>query len=919
MKNANKLLFATSLMLAASACTPQKTAEEQITEAKAHIAQQQLSTASITLKNVLKETPRSAEGRFLLAQVYLKVGELDNAEKEIKKAIEYGYEAETANLFLAEVLLEKNDNQAVIDLLEKQKFSTESAQILSFIFKGKAHINLNQVELAKDAFDTANDINVESSYSLYGSAIVASMDDNYQLAAELLDKALAQQDDLAEGWILKARVAEQNKDFATAVSAYEKFLELRPRAHSIKLLMANDYLQLENDEAAEKLVDDLLKLNEAHPTANLLKAKIANSRKDYELVKKHAETTLNSTPEDPLALYLSGISNYFLNNFEQAYTALSKIVERLPKTHEAHKLYMLSMLKLGYVEQLNEHVGEYEGFDDKDSNLLSVIGSSLAVSGQTQDAETIFERALEVKPDDVNAKKKLAFARLMNRDLQGISDLEEVNAVSSDDKMVNLVLASAYLYQNKIEEANNIVEKWLEKEPKDIEALLLKARVLSVSGEQDASLTVLKQAQGYQPDSTKVLLKLAEHHLRAEEYQTAESLLKQILAAAPDTKPALIMLNLASQKQEKQQQFFDYLTDINSKHKEVIWPKLMLAQKFINDREAEQALKYLAPLAQVEKLPNAYYSIVMNGYYLLSDKSKLNDVAGTWQAVNPQAVVAYLKHIEFLEKLGDIQSALLQARKAQKKVTKESDNLRLMVLETHYLLRLGRNNKVGPLLTKLQDKLPDNALVSQLAGHLAFNKKQYDEAIKHLEQSFAKDSNVRTALLLASAYRRSDNEAKAVALLEQAPEKVNQNVAVQSLLSEMYTRTDTAKAIDSYLRQIKASPRNVVALNNLAWLLTEQKQYEQAISYARKAHELMPDNPQILDTLGVALLKNIKRGEALEILKKAYSLSKEATIKVHYAQALAANGKKSEAKQLVDGLTEQEKSELKDEIEQLVL
>ncbi|WDD99485.1 XrtA/PEP-CTERM system TPR-repeat protein PrsT [Thalassomonas actiniarum] len=919
MKNANKLLFATSLMLAASACTPQKTAEEQITEAKAHIAQQQLSTASITLKNVLKSTPQSAEGRFLLSQVYLKVGELDNAEKEIKKAIEYGYEAEAANLFLAEILLEKNDNQAVIDLLEKQQFSTESAQILSFIFKGKAHINLNQVELAKDAFDTANDINVESSYSLYGSAIVASMDDNYQLAAELLDKALAQQDDLAEGWILKARVAEQNKDFATAVSAYEKFLELRPRAHSIKLLMANDYLQLENDEAAEKLVDDLLKLNEAHPTANLLKAKIANSRKDYELVKKHAETTLNSTPEDPLALYLSGISNYFLNNFEQAYTALSKIVDRLPKTHEAHKLYMLSMLKLGYVDQLNEHVGEYEGFDDKDSNLLSVIGSSLAVSGQTQDAETIFERALEVKPDDVNAKKKLAFARLMNRDLQGISDLEEVNAVSSDDKMVNLVLASAYLYQNKIEEANNIVEKWLAKEPKDIEALLLKARVLSVSGEQDASLTVLKQAQGYQPDSTKVLLKLAEHHLRAQDYQTAESLLKQILAAAPDTKPALIMLNLASQKQEKQQQFFDYLTDINSKHKEVIWPKLMLAQKFINDREAEQALKYLAPLAQAKELPNAYYSIVMNGYYLLADKSKLNDIASTWQAAKPQAVVAYLKHIEFLEKLGDIQSALLQARKAQKKITKESDNLRLMVLETHYLLRLGRNNKVAPLLTKLQDKLPDNALVTQLAGHLAFNKQQYDEAIKHLEQSFAKDSNVRTALLLASAYRRTDNEAKAVALLEQAPEKVNQNAAVQSLLSEMYTRTDTAKAIDSYLKQIKASPKNVVALNNLAWLLTEQKKYEQAISYARKAHELMPDNPQILDTLGVALLKNIKQGEALEILKKAYSLSKEASIKVHYAQALAANGQKSEAKQVVDGLTEQEKSELKDELEQLIL
>ncbi|WDE05003.1 PEP-CTERM system TPR-repeat protein PrsT [Thalassomonas viridans] len=919
MKNANKLLFATSLMLAASACTPQKTAEEQITEAKAQIAQQQLSTASIALKNVLKSSPKSAEGRFLLSQVYLKTGELDNAEKEVKKALEYGYEAEAANLLLAEILLEKSENQAVIDLLAGQKFSTESAQILSFIFKGKAHINLNQIELAKDAFDTANDINVESSYSLYGSAIVASMDDNYQLAAELLDKALAQQDDLAEGWILKARVAEQNKDFTTAVSAYEKFLQLRPRAHSIKLLMANDYLQLEDHDAAEKLVDDLLKLNEAHPTANLLKAKIANSKKDYALVKKHAEAALNITPEDPLALYLSGISNYFLNNFEQAYTALSKIVERLPKTHEAHKLYMLSMLKLGYVDQLNEHVEGYEGFDDKDSNLLSVIGSSLAVSGQTKDAESIFERALEVKPDDINAKKKLAFARLMNRDLQGISDLEEVSAISSDDKMVNLVLASAYLYQNKIEEANDIIEKWLAKEPKDIEALLLKSRVLGVSGDQDASLAVLKEAESYQPDSVKVLLKLAEHHLRALQYPEAESLLKKILAANPDTRAALVMLNLASEKQEKGQQFFDYLTDISNKHSEAIWPKLMLAQKLINDKEAEQALKYLAPLAQQEQLPNAYYSIVMNGHFLLSDKAKLNDVAGKWQAANPQAVVAYLKHIEFLEKFGDIQSALLQAQKAQKKVTKASDNLRLMVLETHYLLRLGRNNKVAPILAKLQDELPDNALVTQLAGHLAFNKKQYGQAISHLEQSFAKDSNVRTALLLASAYRRNNDEAKAVTFLEQAPEKVNQNAAVQSLLSEMYTRTDTAKAIDSYLKQIKASPKNVVALNNLAWLLTEQKKYDQAIGYARKAHELMPDNPQILDTLGVALLKNIKQGEALEILKKAYSLSKDASIKVHYAQALAANGQKNEARQVLDGLTAKEKSDLKEELEQLVL
>ena len=919
MKNANKLLLVTTLMLATYACAPQKTAEEQLKEAKTHIEQQQLSTASIALKNVLKSTPDSAEGRFLLGQVYLKTGEIDNAEKEIKKAIEYGYDPDSANLLLAEIYLEKGDNEQVISLLENLKFKEESAQILSYVFKGKALLNLNEMEQARDAFDTANDINVESSYSLYGSAIVASMDDNYQLAAKLLDKALSQQDDLAEGWILKARVAEQNKDFNTAVSSYEKFLQLRPRAHSIKLLMANSYLQLENLEEAEKLVDGLLKLNEFHPTANLLKAKIANSRKDYSLVKIHAEAALNSTPDDPLALYLSGISNYFLNNFQQSYNKLSKVVDKLPKTHEAHKLYMLTMLKLGNIEELNEHVAAFEGFDIKDSNLLSVIGSSLAVSGQTKDAETVFEKALKVKPDDINAKRKLGFTRLMNRDLQGISDLEEVNAINSDDKMVSLVLASAYLYQNKPDEANAIVEKWLVNNPKDIEALLLKARILSVSGDENASLQVIMQAKGYEPDSAKVLLKLAEHQYKAEKHQETEVTLKQVLALAPDTKSALVLLNLVSQKLSKEQSFFEYLTDINRNNPNAVWPKLMLAQKSVNQNDAEQALNYLKPLAQSEKLPNAYYSILMNSYFILADEIKLTNIAKKWQAARPESVVSYLKQIEFLEKLGKIDSALRVAQKAQKKVTKKSDNLRLMVLETHYLLRLGRANKTTHLLRKLLEELPENSLVMQLAGDKALHDRQFPEAIAYLEKSYAKDKTVRTAVLLASAYRENNVEAKAVKLLEQAPEKVNSNIAVQSLLSEMYTRSDTTKAMDSYQKLVKASPKNIVALNNLAWLLTEQKKYGEAITYARQAVELMPDNPQILDTLGVALLKNIEQNEALTILKKAYSLSKDGSIKVHYAQALIANGQKSEAKQVVEGLTAKEKVDLKDEIEQLTL
>jgi len=904
------------IILVVSSCSPSKTKVELLAEAKVQIAENQFSRAEITLKNLIQVDVKMAEARYLLGDLYAKTNRSDSAVKEFLKAIEYSEDKETVTLALAVIYLEIGKNADVIKVLSDTHFKSESSLIYSYILKGKAYINLNKLEDAKDSFDTANDINAESSYSLYGSAISAAMDKNFQRGEEILKDVLDQHEGVAEAWILKAKFAERNNDLKEANSAYQSFLKLRPQAHSVKLKIAINYLKLNDIDSCEQIVDDFLSIYKYNPTANILKARVALERKNYSQVGEHAQFVLEVLPNNPSALYLAGLSYYFLQRFELAYDKLSKVTPVLANDHPAHRFLMLTMLKLGLIDELTNEISTFEGFYPNESQLIIDLATKLVTTEYADSTLKLLEKALEIQPNNVKAQTKIGLLQLLNNDPQGLENLKLASADKSGDNTANLALATAYLLKNEPEKANATIDSWLFSHPEDTKGLLLKVQVLKVLKKHQDALTLLHKIDGISPNHVKVLLTLAEQHFLLDDFLQAEQVLIRVLNLEEDSKEVYEWIFRTSIKLGKKTEFIEELRKTALAKPTLHWPRIILAQQSLIIRKAQESINWLVTIADDNNLPPDYYATALNSYFLLNDKKSINRESRRWQQLEANNLQSYSIQIDLLEKLNDIEQALKITRLARSQEAL-AESLLLMVLEVRFLLSLGESEEIDILVNPLLARLPNNAQVLQLAGIHALMQQHYAIAKNRLKASYVIDENAKTALLLAKAYRETDGDNHAALFLEPLAGQFPTSLAIQAFLSEIYMKISPDKALVSYKQLINKQPGNIVALNNLAILFIQNGDFSNAIKYAKQAQGVAPRHPEVLDTLGVALLKGEKNKAALEVLAKAYQIRASAAIKVHYAQALAVNEQHDQANSILTELTAKERKKFNREITQL--
>ena len=908
----------TLLLVILSACAEKKSAAELIIEAKQSITEKKFYEAEISLKKLIKSTPKHSEARYLLGGLYSMMEKNDSAEKEFLKAIEYGINTESVVLDLASTYLKVGKNNEAIELISGTKFTEESSATLSQILAGKAYLNLRKMDKAREAFDTANDINAESSFSLYGEAIKASMDKDFLRAEAVIDGILTEESSYAEAWLLKAKFAERSERLEDAVSAYQSFLKLRPQAHSIKLLVAKNYLLLNKLDESEVLVNDLIKLNANNPTANLIKARVALERGQYQNVGKYANVALNVIPSNTLALYLSGLSYFYLEGYEQAYDKLTQATLNLPKDHPSHRFLILTMFRLGYIDQLVKAIDRFEGFYPHESELVTELASSLLKIGQfsANESQLLYEKALELEPGNSQAMTKLGIIKLLNNRAEGLTDIKAANEVGGTENTTVIALATAYMSSNEPKKALKSTDSWLEKHPKDIKVLLLKVKVLNVLNQPNEALVLLKHISQLNPENGNNYVMLGQQHFFLSQYIEAEHAFEYGLNLGENSKVVYDFLFRTKVKLNKKESFLNHLAEVANADTSVVWPRVILAQQALAVGDAEKSLFWLSGIKDKSSLPVDYFATILNSYFSLNDKDRLNQVAMEWQQQEPNNLQSYTMQIEMLDKWNDIEQALIVTRKARLQDALKNSTM-LLLLDVRYSLNLGRNDEIVSQIDALKKKLPSNAQALQLIGIYSLMEKHYEIAKSNMLASYRIEKSVKTSLLLAKSYQYADGAEKAVSFLEQTPDNIRTNSAVLKLLLELYMQTSPRKAETMYQQQLSKTPNNLTALNNLAVLFTKKGDLVNAIKYAEKAKRLAPEHPEILDTLGVALFKNIQILEALAVLEKAYEVGGSAVIKLHYAQALAKNNQLDKANDVISELSELEKNSFASEIEEI--
>jgi len=450
---------------------------------------------------------------------------------------------------------------------------------------------------------------------------------------------------------------------------------------------------------------------------------------------------------------------------------------------------------------------------------------------------------------------------------------EQGLAVAKDDatkKTLRKGIVESLSAQNKIAEAQTMVEAMLKADPKDPEAIAIRAHLWLLGGKPEnlnAALADLQSVVSKLPENFVLRFDLGNALMIRGDLDAAKVQLLEVLKLKPDFFPA----------------------------------RNALAQLSLQKQDWTTALQLSGEV--LGQAPNNLFGRLVRSHALMAQNNR------------PQAKALLQETIQMYPKSKDARYQLGFAYFMEKDYKNAEENFRAVyfteppdlrglmgLIETHMAQQ---HYDVAAKLVDAEIVRYPKALAFQVArGTVAIRAGQYDTAI----EMFRKVSQVQSDqpdlyMRLAEAQKLKgdfqgalDSWKKASDL---APANVTPLINRAMTLDGMKRLTEARPLYDQVLR---IQPDNPLALNNLAYLLAEEgNELDAALTLAQRARQKQPNDPMIADTLGWIYIKKGLANNALAIFSDL--TTKHPTIPVfhyHHAMALSQRGDKVQAKRSLD-------------------
>ena len=226
---------------------------------------------------------------------------------------------------------------------------------------------------------------------------------------------------------------------------------------------------------------------------------------------------------------------------------------------------------------------------------------------------------------------------------------------------------------------------------------------------------------------------------------------------------------------------------------------------------------------------------------------------------------------------------------------------RLLMALTEINLATGRTEAAFQMLQDELKKNPDREDVRLALARAALRTNNLDMAADQFRQLIAKNpNNFELYMRLGDTLRmKGDPQASLEAVKKGQQLAPNHPLANLQLAMTLESMGDRPAAKPYYETVLKSEPDNPIALNNLAYMMAEDgRDLDQALTYAQRAKQKASNSDEISDTLGWIYIKKNLSDNAIDIFKGlVVKQPKNSTFHYHLAMALYQKGDKAKAKQ----------------------
>lgn len=177
-----------------------------------------------------------------------------------------------------------------------------------------------------------------------------------------------------------------------------------------------------------------------------------------------------------------------------------------------------------------------------------------------------------------------------------------------------------------------------------------------------------------------------------------------------------------------------------------------------------------------------------------------------------------------------------------------------VALGSVYEAKQDRDKAIDIYRRYLQGVNPKNREIRHHLIRLQVSAKQYDEALRELQEILAEDpSDLDAQLRMGLVYGEQKNYPKAIQQLTQILNVRPSELKVRDYLGYLYEETrDYPNAIAAYRHNLTLEPSYFEGHLHLGVLLYRTKQYSEAIQHLREASRLNPKQPETHIVLGLS-------------------------------------------------------------------
>lgn len=497
-----------------------------------------------SVPGVMPELPKSqAYAAYLLAQYYLRVNEPEDAIKAFQQALEFDPDNPTILTDLAVLHVRQGKVQEALRLAEKAA-EVDPSYENAFILLGRLYAGTGHNSKAIDAYRRVIAINPSNhdAYLLLGT--LYAQENRFREALEALEHLKTLLPDNPLAYYYKARVFLDMKFYDQAETAYQEALQINPFFDRALLDLAYIYEVTERFAEAEATYLRLLAINPRHHQARTRLSNLYIREKLYDKALEHLRVLSQQDAKNLESRLKIGIIHLQQHKVQEAISEFQALLKDRPQYDQALYYLANSYEEKGDRADLEQAVVNLRLIPEK-SPLWEAAQMRLAVLfAKLNDHKSgiqCLERALRAKPQVVDFYLYLAYLYEETKDYA--KALESLNAgiavggenvpllfrkgivldrlnrkdealevmqkiLTIDKEHAGALNYIGYTYADRgvrLDEAKELIERALEKEPQDGYIIDSMAWVLYRLGHYAKALQVIRKALELVPDDPIIL------------------------------------------------------------------------------------------------------------------------------------------------------------------------------------------------------------------------------------------------------------------------------------------------------------------------------------------------------------------------------------------------------------------------------